>query len=432
MPLKNFPKEVTILIPTHRREAFLIRALEFYRKVKDRIVVADSSAEPCSSDLVRGVDYRHFPDADYTDKMQETLASIETEFLLLAPDDDFVNLEAVRQAGEFMKAHPDYGCVQGWHVAFHNLGHQVNHNAIHAFAVDYAVEEDDPLERIRSQLCPYMNNFYSLHRTEIWQKFFFDLCPLLAPGKYLEHYITYEITQALHAVFWGKHKILPVFWIAKEYIPDSGAQRKETPMRELAKTENFSRYKELLTDYFTERSEYSRDAVRIALDEGDRSLYSRLHGEMGSRGDCPHCRDRESVRLQAFGENLRRDDEDRHETQRRDGCAQQVKIVGSSVPEGRLILVLGSKTNPSRSDGSRAGRAEPSLRDEIVSYDKPWDESHGYDESSLRDARYFRCSSSAARHWDWYQDCCGMTSQVAPGFFSAATPMRRLMSGMEK
>ncbi|MBK9146175.1 MAG: hypothetical protein IPM23_27235 [Candidatus Melainabacteria bacterium] len=78
-----------------------------------------------------------------------------------------------------------------------------------------------------------MNNYYSLHRKEILDSFFVDLCPLLEScGANRFPNIT-EIAQAINSVYWGKHRIIQRPWVFREGLANAMCTQEMAPLGEM-------------------------------------------------------------------------------------------------------------------------------------------------------------------------------------------------------
>jgi len=120
----------TILIPTHNRHHYLDRCVRWFLDLPYPIVVADSSATGWQSELRahEGVRYSHMPGGFevYLPKLQKGLAAIETPYVAMCADDDFITADGLTQSVRFLDAHPDYSFCQGYAYSFQAFdGHVV-------------------------------------------------------------------------------------------------------------------------------------------------------------------------------------------------------------------------------------------------------------------------------------------------------------------
>ncbi|MEM9016311.1 MAG: TIGR00180 family glycosyltransferase [Verrucomicrobiota bacterium] len=211
---------LTIVIPTHERSGYLRRAIEFYEEWDCRVLIADSSAERFSGEVPESFDYVHFPESPYGAKMKEIIGQVATPYVLLAADDDFISPFGATSALEAISSDPEISSVQGWHSGFSRWKTAVNWSALHLFAKEYAIDGETPRQRIDQLTSLYLNNFYALHRTDVFSHFFGTVAPELE-DELQGRPDLFEIAQAVTTVHWGRHLVLPQLWIGREMIADS-------------------------------------------------------------------------------------------------------------------------------------------------------------------------------------------------------------------
>lgn len=116
--------DFTLLIPTHQRAALLRRLLAYYERTSFPydIVVADSSLKEIAEENERTCEhfsslrlrYLSFdPKTEIFDKITETLAIIDSPYIALCSDDDFLATAASERAVLFLQEHADYAAVSG-------------------------------------------------------------------------------------------------------------------------------------------------------------------------------------------------------------------------------------------------------------------------------------------------------------------------------
>ena len=111
--------DVSIIIPTHERPSYLDRILEYYAHEPFHIYVADSSALPYNGSRLKGnVTYFHLPGKFLTYKIAFTLEYIETPFVVMCADDDFIIPAAIQTCVEFLSDHSSYAVAMGNALAY--------------------------------------------------------------------------------------------------------------------------------------------------------------------------------------------------------------------------------------------------------------------------------------------------------------------------
>src|SRR5437868_14967163 len=93
-------EQLTVVVITHNRPAFLRRALQFYSPLPCRIIVLDSSTQASEgiADAFPSVDYLHLPQFGYWDAQAKVVYGIDqvtTPYIVFAADDDFLVHESL-------------------------------------------------------------------------------------------------------------------------------------------------------------------------------------------------------------------------------------------------------------------------------------------------------------------------------------------------
>ena len=137
--------QLTVLLPVRDRAPFTRRWMTYADRVRlpFAVFVADGGADDSVSALLGApgafphVDYqyrRYRPDAQYADfyaKVADALSRIQTPFVALADNDDFVVVEALASCVEFLAAHPGYSACGGPWAWFWLAGSGVRWKAAH-------------------------------------------------------------------------------------------------------------------------------------------------------------------------------------------------------------------------------------------------------------------------------------------------------------
>ena len=89
MDLKYMNSKLSVLIPTHRRPQYLLRAVEYWDEIDVSLYIADSSPNDINSSDVRE-NFHHLPHLNLPQKIYHVLKQIETPFVAMCADDDFI------------------------------------------------------------------------------------------------------------------------------------------------------------------------------------------------------------------------------------------------------------------------------------------------------------------------------------------------------
>jgi len=127
-------ENLTIVVPVHGRQWTLERCLRYLSAFEGPIIVSDSSPEPYKrAKDFPAIDYRHTPGMPYHRKLKEVYASVQTEFMVDIPDDDFVSLTGLAACCDHLRANPDV-MVCGGHTIVFKEGANVSLELIHTGA----------------------------------------------------------------------------------------------------------------------------------------------------------------------------------------------------------------------------------------------------------------------------------------------------------
>ena len=207
--------KLTIVIPTHERHNYLKRSAEYWREFTGRIIIVDSSIDGLALGLSDRCDYIHVPGMGLFEKLSLAISKVETKYCALCADDDFHAFDALDRAVYFLDEHRDFASVQGHYISFRQNGgirFFIGYPNIHG----YAVEKEDPASRMIYVMRHYMHQIYAVHRTS-------SLALTADFSKDLNDYFI-ELHFALVGMMTGKHRVLPMFYSAREIVPASGGR----------------------------------------------------------------------------------------------------------------------------------------------------------------------------------------------------------------
>ncbi|MDY7560764.1 TIGR00180 family glycosyltransferase [Pseudomonas sp. 10B1] len=209
----SLAERLTLVIMTHNRPAFLLRALQFYSDFPCTFLVLDSSPNAVEGLTERfpDVNYQHLPQFAYTGlqgKLAYGLTLVTTPYMLFAADDDFILHDAIGQSLAFLETNPDYGVCYGYSLMY--LAHS---NFVQYYRRDKKVQEDyasdHPEQRVRDFFSQFIPPFYSVARTELLRQWF-EAAPLDIIVEWG------EIGHAYYLLVSSKVRILPIPYSVRE------------------------------------------------------------------------------------------------------------------------------------------------------------------------------------------------------------------------
>src|SRR5215210_5385137 len=94
---------ITLIIPTHNRHHYLNRILDYLKSQTFQIIIADSTEQFYSSNtLSSNYNYLHLPGKTLTQKLSIALHLVQTEYVLMCADDDFLIPQGVIDCVNFL------------------------------------------------------------------------------------------------------------------------------------------------------------------------------------------------------------------------------------------------------------------------------------------------------------------------------------------
>src|SRR5258706_15591562 len=171
----------SLVIPTFEGTPFLRRTLDYFRHVsfKGKIVLSDNSSREhrkfvtsCSSDYPElWIEVFTFAEeVRFLDKIVGTLEKIDSHFVMLHAQDDFMVPLAVEQCVDFLADNPDYSVARG-RIAMFTLGRDSNAPAgkVSVSLVPHPMrgyQQQQAVERMLAHIERYASSFYSVHRRD--------------------------------------------------------------------------------------------------------------------------------------------------------------------------------------------------------------------------------------------------------------------------
>lgn len=212
---------LTLLTPSHERHRFLRRAAEWLRGSGVRRIVVDSSAVSGAGIYAddTSVRYLHMPGVPYCRKLLSALEVVETPYVVLLPDDDFLDLRGLEACVSHLQNQPDVATVQGQFVSFLVGNRRVWGKTAYTFRRNWQIGQDGALERQRHLMRTYMHQVYAVQRTAGLRDTFALLAPHIDNGDLMEVFV------GLMATLSGKHSTLPHFYAARQDMPVSWSRQ---------------------------------------------------------------------------------------------------------------------------------------------------------------------------------------------------------------
>jgi glycosyltransferase domain-containing protein len=210
---------VTLVIPTHNRHDYLKRAIDYYKEFPSAVFIADSS--PTAFNLrLPGPDfnYFHLPGCSLTKKLSIVFNELQTDFVVMCADDDFINYNGFNASLDFLKAHPDYSSASGNCICYKKNSldqKKIEFAAIYKDRLSHEISSQQPFQRLASFFNTYRTIFYAIHRTDNL-KIAFNAARDIVSNLFLNEYLT-----SIVPIMMGNYKELRVLYQIREFAEDS-------------------------------------------------------------------------------------------------------------------------------------------------------------------------------------------------------------------
>ena len=219
----------SIIIPTHERHNLLMRSIDYYQNFNCNIFIADSSVKKLNYEFPDNITYIHLPGLSFVKKILEVAESVKTPYVCLSADDDYLLESSLQFGQDFLDSNLDYVSTQGRYLGFEVVENQVIFTPKYSrLSSCYAVTNEDIFARVVRAYNPYMHQFYSIHRTELFIKSFRSCVDVTTCWMV-------ELTTILVPMCYGKHKVLPILWMARDSHKFPRPNSYETPFIDKSK-----------------------------------------------------------------------------------------------------------------------------------------------------------------------------------------------------
>ena len=257
--------KTTIIILSHYSDQDVSRILYYYGDVNVDILVADSSVVPFPDyKRYKNIRYFHYANFSFHEKMADIFNHVNTPYVILCGDDDFIVPSGIISCTEFLESHPDYAAVQGHYVNFTAERSRIIKSPLYYGVAGLDIKSINTAERVELSMHPYMHWFYSVHRTENLKFFFQEI-----HFKISNHALC-EIALTLISAINGNLTILPVFYCARDsyksinrYVSPSVLDTKTNP--ELR--EEYNIFLSLVIDHYWQKAGSSQTDGRRCVEQ---------------------------------------------------------------------------------------------------------------------------------------------------------------------
>lgn len=263
-------EKITLIIPTKNRYKYLERILDYYSGQGINICVCDSSKSSFEKkDNYKNVRYFHYPDFKYSEKLYQVFEKINTKYVVMCADDDFIVPSSIEKCVRFLEKNSDYSSVQGHYVFFTNprdKNRSISYAPIYLHSLKMDLNSNFPSQRVKELMSSYMQLLYSVCRTNFVREVF----SLLHSKKNISNFNLVELFHSIFLCINGKCKVLPIFYCAREEM-DVSANIVTDPLEVIARAKKYKEeyriWRNLIVENIMEKERIEeKKATRVVLE----------------------------------------------------------------------------------------------------------------------------------------------------------------------
>jgi hypothetical protein len=207
--------KITMLVPTRNRQRYLQNILDAYAGTGLRIIVADTSPAPLPGvERYPDVQYHHFTECRFVDKLRFLVESAQTEFIVLRAENRHITLKGIGLCLEELERHPEYALVHGAHVWVRRRRGRLE--AWPCYDADglAGLMHDKAEDRLLAAFDPMVSLYYAVERRQ-------NLLDVLAQAEGIENLNAFEVLLTAIKAINGKCARVPVLFCAVQERPSA-------------------------------------------------------------------------------------------------------------------------------------------------------------------------------------------------------------------
>jgi len=214
---------ITLVVPTYKRYPFLKRLLKFYDSfdIPIKILILDSTPHETSdrefNQLVsnNNIIWKKFSsDITYWARIAKGIEFVETDYVTLCADDDFIMPAAIIKCIEFLENNSDYSSAHGLYFSHQNAeqsktkGFYIGPLYRKARSANQNLSRDRVLAYLSGEIGSYP--LYAVQRTETFSLIWSET------NQFVSDWNLHEVFSCCLSFIYGKMKILPIFYASRE------------------------------------------------------------------------------------------------------------------------------------------------------------------------------------------------------------------------
>lgn len=283
-------KKYTIIIPAHNRPGHLKRLLDYLLSFNLNIIVADSSNQKFRylDEYMDKIIYKFYPKLDLASKLFKILYLIETPYVVMCADDDFLVPNSIDKIIDFLEKNTNYNSGQGIYLDFTCEKDEVHYSLRYKKTIGIDLNSDKPSQRVFDLQSTYFQYYYAVFRKETFIEGINSV--IEKDVSQIKNLCLLESYISIYTAIKGKHIILPILYSVRENIKNSAASFTDN-IFDIVRKKNYrceySNYLKLLSENLAAEEELSvikaksiiEYSVKIYIKK-EFSNYSGISGEL--------------------------------------------------------------------------------------------------------------------------------------------------------
>ena len=212
----SFSDKLTIVIPTYNRHKFLKRTVKYWSSYDVKVLILDGSSIKFADSCLKAKNIRYVYDPrGLYERFLSSVDYIDTEFTILACDDEFYLPSALSTCVNFLLTEPSFSSCGGRAVGFRTKEKKILGINQYQKLKDLCLDYDRATDRISKHFSSYVPaHFYSVMRSAKWD----IICCNIFKKKY-SFFASFEMQMEFLTMISGKSKIISeLMWMRNNEI----------------------------------------------------------------------------------------------------------------------------------------------------------------------------------------------------------------------
>ena len=226
----DYKDKLTVFIPIHDRQHYIKRVFYHYQKLCStynvNVIARDSSYNPFPNvEKFDWIDYQWVGPENNITKFRNALEEANTEFYLLAPDDDFYLVESIIKCVDFLSNNPKYSVAHGEFISLCSKQSKILRTA-YKLQFYKGVTEQFFSEHAHHRLLHFLNveRYLMLNHSVVRRKSYLEGQRILFGNDFLTVTKFSDFIHSFALLCFGNVKTLPIVWGCRDTIRIMGTK----------------------------------------------------------------------------------------------------------------------------------------------------------------------------------------------------------------